>query len=249
MNGKQKIIIGKSFWWWSWAIFSKAIFTRGMFWLGWENSKQIQNKSKDYLSWKTCFNIKITKIAWFICSRRKLQHIVMPDIKTRHITTNIKTGGKSRVKQVKKRKTGPSQAADKFYYDESFGQFFRRGWLGLCQQADFLQIRPKRAHMRKNGMKRVIMGCNNFWSGRQTFCKFGPSKRMCAKMVKRVTVACNCFWSKGHSITRLQIFCLLNPQMNVCEPNPNTTHSDLEWPMTFVNSKMIKFQIFNFFLL
>ena len=91
----------------------------------------------------------------------------MPDIKTRHSTTNIKAGGKSRVKQVKKRKTGPSQAADKFYYDESFGQFFRRGWLGLCcQQADFLQIRPKRAHMRKNGMKRVIMGCNNFWSGR-----------------------------------------------------------------------------------
>lgn len=104
MNGKQKIIIGKSFWWWSWAIFSKAILTRGMFWLGWANSKQIQNKSKDYLSWKTCFNIKITKIAWFICSRRKLQHIVMPDIKTRHITTNIKTGGKSRVKQVKKKK-------------------------------------------------------------------------------------------------------------------------------------------------
>ena len=59
----------------------------------------------------------------------------MPDIKTRHSTTNIKAGGKSRVKQVKKRKTGPSQAADKFYYDESFGQFFRRGWLGLCQQA------------------------------------------------------------------------------------------------------------------
>ena len=147
-------------------------------------SKQIQfwSKSKDHLSRQTCFNIKITKIAWFICSRRKPQHDVVPDIKTRHSTTNIKAGGKSRVKQGKKRKTGPSQAADKFYYDESFGQFFRRGWLGLCQQADFLQIRPKRAHMRKNGMKRVIMGWKISGVGGRLFCKFSPSKRICAKM-------------------------------------------------------------------
>ena len=151
MNGKQKIIIGKSFWWWSWAIFSKAILTRGMFWLGWANSKQIQNKSKDYLSWKTCFNIKITKIAWFICSRRKLQHIVMPDIKTRHITTNIKAGGKSRVKQVKKK--------------ERLGQ--------ARQQTSFTMMSPLANFSDVAGLVSA---------SRQTFCKFGPSEWICAKM-------------------------------------------------------------------
>jgi hypothetical protein len=28
------------------------------------------------------------------------------------------------------------------------------------------------------------------------------------------------------SFTTLQMFCLLNPQMNACEPNPKTTSSD-----------------------
>ena len=209
----------------------------------WANSKQIQNKSKDYLYWKTCFNIKITKIAWFICSRRKLQLIVMPDIKTRHITTNIKTGGKSRVKQVKKERLGQARQQTSFTMMSPLANFSDVAGLGCASRQTFLQIRPKRAHMRKNGMKRVIMGCNNFWSGRQTFCKFGPSKRMCAKMVKRVTVACNCFWSKGHSITRLQIFCLLNPQMNVCEPNPKTTSSNFN-RLEFLTKKFCFHAIF-----
>ena len=33
----------------------------------------------------------------------------------------------------------------------------------------------------------------------------------------------NYFVKKWHT---LQMFCLLNPQMNVCEPNPKTTRSD-----------------------
>mgnify|MGYP007048715595 CR=1 FL=1 len=34
------------------------------------------------------------------------------------------------------------------------------------------------------------------------------------------------FWTTDPSCITLQMFCLLNSQMNACEPNPNTTVSD-----------------------
>ena len=38
-------------------------------------------------------------------------------------------------------------------------------------------------------------------------------------------------YSKVHykAIPTLLMFCLLNPQTNACEPNPNTTSSDFNW--------------------
>ena len=70
------------------------------------------------------------------------------------------------------------------------------------------------------------------WMYRYVFYDFKvhfwwPNKRFISRISSLNTLYdSSVFLYHTHSMHTLQMFCLLNPQMNACEPNPKTTSSD-----------------------
>ena len=55
---------------------------------------------------------------------------------------------------------------------------------------------------------------------------FRKGARKCSQWPFLLDIVLKTFFRSKYIIHTLLMFCLLNPQMNVCEPNPKTTSSD-----------------------